>query len=168
MSKPARSINKEYFRSSIFGIEDALVSTTGMVVGISAGSSNPRFVVMASLVTVIVEALSMGAGEYLSEKSVNELSSLSRFKHSSRLLGGIIMFVSYFLAGLVPVIPMLLFEYPQSAFIGTFMALVGLYTLGFIKGRVVGISSVRSGFQVLLVGGLATLAGLIVGILFRI
>lgn len=163
MPKP---LNKEYFRSSLFGIEDALVSTTGMVVGISAGSSNPRFVVMAAIVTVIVEALSMGAGEYLTAKSVSELSK--RKKSFSPLFGGLIMFFSYLLAGLVPVAPLVLFSYPLSAFVGTFFALAGLFALGFIKGRVVGVPSVKSGFQVLLVGGLATVAGLVVGILFRV
>ena len=66
-------INPDYLRSIVFGFQDALVSTTGIVVGISAGIDNKQFIILSALVTISVEALSMGAGQYLSEKTVHEL-----------------------------------------------------------------------------------------------
>lgn len=55
--------HKDYLRSSLFGIEDALISTTGAVVGIAVGSHNERFVLMAGLIIIMVEAISMTASE---------------------------------------------------------------------------------------------------------
>ena len=59
-------INQDYIRSLVFGFQDALVSTTGIVVGISVGVHNKQFIILSALVAISVEALSMGAGQYLS------------------------------------------------------------------------------------------------------
>jgi predicted membrane protein (TIGR00267 family) len=56
-------------RELIFGLEDGLVSTTGAVAGIAAGTGDARIVILSGLVLVAVESLSMAAGSYLSNKS---------------------------------------------------------------------------------------------------
>ncbi len=59
-------------RQLVFGMEDGIVSTTGAVVGIAAGSQNAQVVILSGTVLILVEALSMAAGEYLSSKSHRE------------------------------------------------------------------------------------------------
>lgn len=59
-------------RQLVFGLEDGIVSTTGAVVGIAAGSQNAHVVILSGTVLILVEALSMAAGEYLSSKSHRE------------------------------------------------------------------------------------------------
>ena len=70
-------LNKEYLQSAIFGINDALVSTTGVIVGITAGTNSKPIIVLAGVVTIMVEALSMGSGQYLSLKSAQQLKKTS-------------------------------------------------------------------------------------------
>ena len=53
----------------MFGLQDGLVSTTGVVVGISIGVSDKSILILAALVAVTVEATSMAAGQYSSESS---------------------------------------------------------------------------------------------------
>lgn len=60
-------------RQLVFGVEDGIVSTTGAVLGIAAGSMNSKIVLLSGIVIVVVEALSMAAGEYLSSKSHREM-----------------------------------------------------------------------------------------------
>lgn len=60
-------------RELIFGLEDGLVSTLGAVAGIAAGTADGRIVVLSGLVLIAVEALSMAAGSYLSNKSHREM-----------------------------------------------------------------------------------------------
>jgi len=60
-------------RELVFGLEDGLVSTLGAVAGIAAGTEDGRIVVLSGLVLVAVEALSMAAGSYLSNKSHREM-----------------------------------------------------------------------------------------------
>jgi VIT1/CCC1 family predicted Fe2+/Mn2+ transporter len=60
-------------RDLVFGLEDGLVSTMGSVVGIAAGSTDRRVVILSGIVIVAVEALSMAAGTFLSSKSHCEM-----------------------------------------------------------------------------------------------
>jgi len=58
----------------IFGAQDGIVTTLGVVLGVSAaGASNPLFIITAGLAAMLAEAISMGVGSYISTKSENEL-----------------------------------------------------------------------------------------------
>jgi len=160
-------LDANYVRSSIFGLEDALVSTTGVVVGITAAGVPKQYVLLASLVTVAVEAISMGAAEYLSEESIDELKAKS-YTHPKLILGAVIMFVSYFLAGLVPILPVLFFPTHLIIFLSLSFALISLFVVGFVKGRVIHYHPIRSAMEMLVLGGIATLAGVIVGVLLKV
>lgn len=160
-------INKEYLRSVIFGIEDSLVSTTGLIAGISVGSDNREFVILAGIVAVSIEAVSTGAGEYLSDDAVQELEKIKRYRDKP-LVSGSLMLVAYFTAGLIPLSPVVFFSYPTSLFLGITFALAGLFLLGFVKGKIVHTDALKGAIKILAVGGLASAIGLIIGLLFRI
>lgn len=148
----------------LFGFEDSLVSTTGVIAGVSAGSQDPHVILLAATVTILVEALSMGAGQFLSERAVHQMDT----GHSDNLLlGAGLMFISYLLAGLVPLIPVILFAFPMSISVSVSSAFIGLFLLGYIKGKIVQTAPVRSGVEILLIGGAATVLGLVAGWLFR-
>lgn len=159
-----RKGSSDYLRSAFFGAEDSLVSTTGLVAGIAAGSQDPKLVLLAGLVAVSVEALSMGAGQYLSQKAVDEMDG----NKASPVGTGFVMFASYLLAGAVPIIPMAMLNYPLSLVVSLGAALTTLYIIGFIKGKIVNRPAGRSGLEVLIIGGSATLLGLLVGVVLQI
>jgi VIT1/CCC1 family predicted Fe2+/Mn2+ transporter len=159
-------INPDYFRSIIFGFQDALVSTTGIVVGISIGAHNKQFIILSALVAISVEALSMGAGQYLSEKSVHELP---KSEHKDSLItGALLMFFSYLIGGFVPIIPIFFSLPPLSSLLSVSFAFTGLFILGFVKAKLFSSHIWRSAFEMLTIGGLTTLIGLAVGLIFRI
>lgn len=60
-------------RDLVFGLEDSLVSTLGVVIGIAAGTSDRAVVILSGIVLVAVEAISMAAGSFLSAKSHRQL-----------------------------------------------------------------------------------------------
>ena len=60
-------------REIIFGLEDGIVSTLGVLVGIATGTNNKSLVILSGLVVIFVESLSMAAGTYLSNKSQQEI-----------------------------------------------------------------------------------------------
>lgn len=160
-------IHEDYLRSIIFGFQDSLVSTTGVVAGVAAGTSNKELVILAGLVTVAVESLSMGAGQYMSEKSVHQMDKTG--KHTDNLLvGGILMALSYFLGGLVPLVPILVFDLPLSATLSIIFALIGLFILGYLKAHIVKVNPFKSALEILVLGGIATAVGLAVGKLLKL
>ncbi len=59
-------------RDAVFGTQDGLISTVGALTGIAAGTQSREAVVVAGLVIIVVESLSMAAGSYLSSKSQRE------------------------------------------------------------------------------------------------
>lgn len=161
------NIHEDYLRSIIFGFQDSLVSTTGVIAGVSAGTNHKELVILAGIVTVTVESLSMGAGQYMSEKTVHQLDKTG--KHTDNLyVGGIFMAASYFLGGLVPLVPIILFELPLSATLSIFFALCGLLILGYLKAHIVKVNPFKSAIEIFILGGAATLIGLVVGKLFKI
>lgn len=161
-----KKLNKEYLQSAIFGINDALVSTTGVMVGISAGTGNKSVIILAGVVTIMVEALSMGSGQYLSLKSAHQYQKKSKQKEA--VISGVVMYLGYIIGGLVPLIPILLLPVEQSRGAAIAAALLGLLALGYAKGKIVKVSPLRSAIEVFVIGGIATVVGLVVGNLLNV
>lgn len=162
-----KTINKEYLRSVMFGVENSLISTVGLIAGISVGSTDKQLVILGAAVAIVIEAVAMGVGEYLSDDAVQELDKLKRHPDNS-LLSGALMTTSGTLAGLVPLVPVLLFTYPTYLYVSITLALLVLFLLGYTKGKVLGTSPLRGGLKILIVGGLATSVGVIVGLIFKV
>ena len=160
-----RKLNSHYIRSSVFGVEDSLVSTTGLIAGVVVGSASQHFVILAGIVAIAVEAVSMAAGEFISEETEHDME-LGGQKENP-MIAGLIMFVSYFLAGFVPLLPIIFLPLPQALYVSIVAAAVGLFVLGLIKGDLTKKHLIRSGFKVLTIGGIATAIGIVVGIFFR-
>jgi VIT1/CCC1 family predicted Fe2+/Mn2+ transporter len=58
-----------YVGSVVLGLNDALVEFTGTLAGLTFAFRNSQVIAMAGLITGIAASLSMGASEYLSQKS---------------------------------------------------------------------------------------------------
>lgn len=163
----SQHIHEDYLRPGLFGIQDGLVSTTGVVVGISTGVEDKAIIILASLVAVTVEASSMAAGQYSSEKAVHQMDKTG--KHTdSLIIGATVMFGGYLLGGIVPIIPTILFNQPQARIIAIIAAFIGLFILGYIKGQIVEHKPLRSAVELFIIGAIATSIGLVVGYLFRV
>lgn len=160
-------IHEDYLRSLMFGLQDGIVSTTGVVVGISTGISDKPIIVLAALVAVMVEASSMAAGQYSSEKAVHQMDKTG--KHTdSLLLGALIMFIAYLVGGMFSVIPTLLFQQPEAKIIAIMSSFIGLFIIGYLKGHVVEHKPLRSAIELFVIGSVATIIGLVVGTFLKI
>lgn len=167
MDKVKEILHEDYLRSLMFGLQDGIVSTTGVVVGISTGVQNKEIVVLAAFVAVTVEATSMAAGLYSSEKAVHQMDKSG--KHTDSLvIGALIMFVAYILGGLFPIIPTVIFDQSTARVVAIVAAFIGLFIIGYIKGHVVEHKPLRSAFELFVIGAIATAIGLIVGNLLKV
>lgn len=161
------SVHENYLRSTVFGFQDALVSTTGVIVGVAIGTQDKSVVLLAGVATIMVEALSMAAGQYMSEKTVQQMNKTKT--HTDNLvIGALIMYGSYFLGGLVPLLPIFIFPLPQAAYLSIIFSLLGLLVLGVLKAKLVKESMLRSAIEILILGGAATAVGLLVGYFLKI
>ena len=62
----------DVLKEVVFGMEDGMVSTLGSITGIAIASQNHATVVLAGVVIIAVESVSMGIGSYLSNRSQEE------------------------------------------------------------------------------------------------
>ena len=158
---------REYLRSTLFGIENSVISTAGLIAGISVGTTDNRVVALGATVAIVIESVAMGVGEYLSDDAVQELDKLKRHQDDPASSGALMM-IAGTLAGLVPLIPVLVLDYPYSLICSVLAALLVLFLVGYVKGKVLHSSPAKGGAKTLIVGGIATLLGVVVGLIFRL
>lgn len=162
-----KTVNREYLRSVMFGIENSLISTVGLITGMSIGTDQVRVVILGATVAIVIESVAMGVGEYLSDDAVQELDKIKRHSDSP-LLSGLLMMAAGTFAGLVPLTPVIFMQYPYSLATSIMLALVVLFLVGYIKGKILRSSAIRGGLKIMTIGGLATGLGVVVGVLFKV
>ncbi|MEK7077226.1 MAG: VIT1/CCC1 transporter family protein [Patescibacteria group bacterium] len=165
----SREVFATYARNFIFGVEDSLVSTVGLLSGIAVGGIGREEVVLAGIVLIFVEAFSMGAGSFLAERSVEEYMEEDGSKIPQQSVGvSFTMFGSYFLSGFIPLSPYIFLEKTMALPVSIIFSLVALLVLGIVSARVLRTSVWRTARRVLIIGGLAIGVGLALGNLFSI
>ncbi len=64
-----------WIRAAVLGANDGIISTTSLVIGISAANSGRTAIVLAALAGLVSGACSMAAGEYVSVSSQSDVQS---------------------------------------------------------------------------------------------
>ncbi len=164
--------SKKFFeilvRNIIFGAEDSLVSTVGMLSGIALAGVLRSDLILAGVVLIFVEAFSMAAGSFLSERSTEEFVDGRDLPLRYPLLGGFVMFVSYFVSGFVPLLPYIFQEIDSAFQTSVVLSLIALFLLGAVSAKRFHAKPVRSGIRMLIIGGLAVALGILIGRIFNI
>lgn len=152
-----------YFRNFIFGVEDSLVSTVGLLSGVALAGISRSNIVIVGIVLIFVEAFSMGVGSFLSERSAEEYEEPAEKATRRPIVASGIMLLSYFISGFIPLSPYL-FIPPNIAFsLSVAFSLAALFLLGVVSGKISRAGAVKSGLRMLMIGGAAVIVGIIVG-----
>ncbi|MBI4066229.1 VIT1/CCC1 transporter family protein [Candidatus Gottesmanbacteria bacterium] len=155
-----------YIRNFVFGVEDSLVSTVGLLSGIAVGGVTRSQIVLTGIILLLVEAFSMAVGSLLSEQSAEEYLRHKEVSMRPAATDSIIMFTSYFLAGLVTLIPYFIMEAKVALPISIALSLSALFLLGVISATLFGINILRNGIRTLVIGGVAILVGVAASLIF--
>jgi VIT1/CCC1 family predicted Fe2+/Mn2+ transporter len=102
-------------RSFIFGVEDSLVSTVGLLSGVAAAGMSRPSILLTGVVLIFVEAFSMGVGDLLSGHAAEEYEKKTQVSLTHALPEGTVMFFSYLISGFIPLFPYIIVE-PAQAF----------------------------------------------------
>lgn len=159
----SRSLSASYLRNIIFGVEDSLVSTVGLLSGIAIADVPRRTIFLTGVVLIFVEAFSMGAGTYLSESSAEDYLKRREAALGPNLARGVIMFVSYFVSGFVPLFPYAFFSTSTAFPFSVACSMVALSILGLWGGFVAKTPLVRSAIRMAVIGGAAIGVGILAG-----
>lgn len=162
MNSPDKNRAAIYVRNAVFGVEDSLVSTVGLLSGIVAGGVERGTIVLTGVVLILVEAFSMAVGSFLSEESAEEYVLHREVSDRKPFAAAVVIFFSYLVSGLIPLSPYMIFG--QNAFgISIAASLAALFLLGILSAKAFHIRVFRNGLRTFMIGGLAVLAGVLVG-----
>ena len=162
------AFGQRYIRDIVYAANDGLVTTLAVVAGVRGADLSSVVVLAMGFANLAADGLSMGLGNYLGIKSerASELrdgyderrESIAAAKH-----GGV-TWLSFILAGLVPLLPYLIGLSAARAFNASLAASgATLFGVGAARTLVTRRSAWRSGLEMLLVGALAGGAGFVAG-----
>lgn len=156
-----------YVRNFIFGAEDSLVSTVGLLAGVVSAGMAQSEILISGIVLICVEAFSMSVGSFLSERTTEESCIGYEEKNSNSLLASIIMFFSYFVCGMIPLFPYFFISINLAFWWSISLSLVSLFVLGFISAKILKTKILKSAIRMMLIGGLAIGLGVLVGMIMK-
>lgn len=156
-----------YVRNFIFGAEDSLVSTVGLLSGVATAGASRADVVITGVVLIFVEAFSMAVGSFLSEEATEEYQRRGKVHLKTTFISGGIMLLSYFIVGLIPLLPYLIKTIPNPFWISIIITLCALFLLGVVSAEVLHTKIWRNAWRMLIIGGLAVGIGVLVGQMFH-
>ena len=67
--EPHRTVRGKWLRAAVLGADDAIVSTSSLMIGIAASAASRHAVLLAGVAGLVAGAMSMAAGEYVSVSS---------------------------------------------------------------------------------------------------
>ena len=156
-----------YVRNFIFGAEDSLVSTVGLLAGVASAGIQRKEIIISGVVLIFVEAFSMSVGSFLSERTTEESLIDNQEKLGNSLIASVIMFCSYFVSGLIPLFPYLIQSNLNAFWQSIIASLVALFILGFLSAKILKTKIFKNALRMLLIGGMAIALGVIVGIIIK-
>ncbi len=135
--KPEHPISGEFLREIIFGANDGVVTAIGFLMGISGTVSQQKIIVLSGVLTIIAGSVSMTLGNYLGVKSQNEYfenKDSASWIELNPILAGIIMGVSYLLAGFPPLLPFIVVKPTARALVmSIIVAIFVMGAIGFVR-----------------------------------
>ncbi len=168
----SRLLHKEkqntFLKNFIFGVEDSLVSTVGLLAGVAAADATSQAIITTGLVLIVVEGFSMGIGSFLTEETTEEMAG-EVVNTWVAVKGGLTMLCSYVLAGFLPLLPYTFLDPSTAMPYSVALSLFGLFGLGF--GTSIYYKRphpIKRAIKMFLLGGLAVLAGVAIGKLFHL
>jgi VIT1/CCC1 family predicted Fe2+/Mn2+ transporter len=159
----AKATQASFLRDFVFGIEDGLVSTVGLLAGIASVDVPRSTIFVTGIILIFVEAFSMATGAFLSDESAQEYLKGKKIRTSISIIGGAIMFASYAIAGFIPLLPYVMFDTRVAMPTSIVLSILALAGLGVIHGKLSKVKVWRTMLKMSLVGGVAIIVGVVVG-----
>lgn len=179
------NVKSRYLKSAVFGASDGIITTFAVVAGVMGAGLSTKVIIILGIANMVADGLSMAVGDYLGERSSFKLrlSQGHKFKQSTQNIDSdedhfygrslwktsMVTFISFILAGLLPLIPYIaiLFGvelFPDNQFLmsiittGLAMFFVGSLRTFVIKGK-----WFNNGLEMFLVGSVAALVAYYLG-----
>ncbi len=157
----------EYIGDIVYGANDGIITTFAIVAGVAGAALSPAIVVILGVANLLADGFSMATSNYLARKSEKEYheklseEKLSEEKNPIKNAG--ITFVSFVVAGAIPLIPYVLGVENHLFAWAIFFTSLALFTVGSLRTLITGIRWWLAGAEMLLIGSFAALVAYFIG-----
>lgn len=159
---------------AVFAANDGIVTTFAVVAGSMGASFGSNVVLILGFANLLADGFSMATGNYLGTKSELDYGAgknKSSYK-CSPLRHAVTTFISFNIAGLVPLAPYVL-NYSNCSqlcadskfFTSCLLVAISLFTIGVLRTKFTKKVWYKAGLEMLLVGGFAATVAYIAGFL---
>ena len=160
----------KYLKSIVYGGLDGIITTFAIVAGVAGAGLSASIILILGFANLIADGISMAAGDFLSSKTEDEyLNKKRNRKGATPLKRGVTTFISFVVFGFIPLIVYVadaIWKFnPNSFFITIILTAIALFVLGVFKAEISHRNKFKSGFETLLIGGVAAGAAYLVGYL---
>jgi vacuolar iron transporter family protein len=159
---PRRARLGHYLPDLVYGANDGIITTFAVVSGVVGADLSRTIIVILGFANLFADGISMGASNYLARRSTAEAEERASREDALRHASATI--AAFVVVGLVPLAAYLL-PIPSDSRFGAAIALTAatLFSVGAARSFVTGLSPLRSGLEMLLVGALAAVAAYLIG-----
>ncbi len=167
MAKTTIHERGQYLADAILSASDGVVTTFAVVAGSAGASLDTRIVLILGFANLFADGFSMSSGNYLGAKSEIEYekgAGEKDMKEGKPLLHGLVSFVAFNAAGILPLLPFVFNMEPRYG-LSTVLVGVALFAIGALKSAYTKTNIIKGGTETLMVGGLAAFIAFFVGFL---
>lgn len=145
------------FKSSaiVLGMHDALVSLTGMIGGLTFALVDRYYIITSAVIASVAAGLSMGASNYLAEKTDNNKNALT----AGILTGG-----AYIGTCVLLLIPFFIIKIPKIALVASFLiAILVIFGCNWCIGRTHNRPFFRHAIEMLIICTVVSIISFVIG-----
>ena len=152
------SVISRHIKDIVYGANDGIVTTFAVVAGSMGAGLSREVILILGIANLLADGFAMGAGNYLGSLSEEEVAEEHGRRHGKKILApAAFTFVSFSLAGSLPLLPFIF-----GAVNGFISAIIVTGVALFVVGAFLGHLVLRRhwlvlGFQMLLIGGTASI-----------
>ncbi len=157
----------KYIGDIVYGANDGIITTFAVVAGVAGAELAPSVVIILGFANLLADGFSMATSNYLARKSENDYNKLTldlaETLHRNPIKNSIVTFLSFIIAGAIPLIPYT-FQIAENIFFMAIIATsVALFTVGSLRSLVTKVRWWIGGLEMLGIGALAATVAYLVG-----
>lgn len=157
---------RKYIKDIVYGANDGVITTFAIIAGVAGAHLSNSTILIVGIASLFADGFSMASSNYLGTKSecATREDTHQECEQHRQIKSAAWTFVSFVVAGSIPLLPYVLFPAASSVFLYSVAATgVALFLVGAFRSYVTDESFFRAGFEMLFVGGLAAAIAYFVG-----